>query len=292
MNQMHSREMIMINHSNFGSGTTARPMSKSWLAIALVAAQALNLHADVTLSDLNSTAKLDALSQSGMYQWTVDGQNQLNQQWFWFRVGNAAEASINTISTPTITTYNGTRGVTTTYANGQFSVQIDYLLTGGTAGSGTADIAETIRIINTSGSQLDFHFFQYSDFDLAGTPTDDSVMLTPISGKYYLSDQVQGASLMETVVTPPATRGEAALYSFTKDKLNDGVASDLNNMNTAGPGDATWALQWDLSIAADGSVIISKDKRLQLALVPEPSALALLGLGLAAFSIRKKRKLA
>ncbi|MGN6554804.1 MAG: PEP-CTERM sorting domain-containing protein [Verrucomicrobiota bacterium] len=282
----------MSNHSNSGSGTTARPMSKMWLAVALVAAQALNLHADVTLSDLNSTAKLDALSQSGMYQWTVDGQNQLNQQWFWYRIGNTAEASINTISTPTISTYNGTRGVTTTYANGQFSIQIDYLLTGGTAGSGTADIGESIRIINTSGSQLDFHFFQYSDFDLAGTPNDDSVALTPISGKYYISDQVQGASVVETVTTPPATRGEAALYSFTKDKLNDGVASDLNNMNTAGPGDATWALQWDLSIAPDGSVLISKDKRIQLALVPEPSTLALLGLGLAAFSIRKKRKLA
>ena len=63
----------------------------------------------VTLTDNNSSAQVDVGSQAGMFNWSIQGQNQLNQQWFWFRVGQAPEAAINTISPAAITLYNGTR---------------------------------------------------------------------------------------------------------------------------------------------------------------------------------------
>src|SRR5208337_545666 len=68
-----------------------------------------------TLSSGNSSVSIDLGSQAGMYNWTVDGQNQLNQQWFWYRVGSSGpEASIDTIGMPTVQTY-GTSILDTTY---------------------------------------------------------------------------------------------------------------------------------------------------------------------------------
>ncbi|MDB6109574.1 MAG: hypothetical protein JWR69_1324, partial [Pedosphaera sp.] len=56
-----------------------------------------------------------------------------------------------------------------------------------------------------------------------------------------------------------------------------------------GPGNVTWALQWDLTIAAGGTALISKDKYLEI-IVPEPSTFALTGLGLAAFLLLRRRQ--
>ena len=148
-------------------------------------------------------------------------------------------------------------------------------------GSGVADIGEAIRIKNTSGSSLDFHFFQYSDFDL-GCPGNDVIQLGKnLQGKFNEAAQSDGAvGLTETVVTPGANHGEAAFFNTTLVKLNDGVASVLSdNLNPVGPGDVTWAFQWDFTIAPGGSFLISKDKYLQIQNVPEPSSMLLALLG-------------
>ena len=42
------------------------------------------------ISDQNSSASINLGSQAGMFNWTVDGLNQLNQQWFWFGLGSAS----------------------------------------------------------------------------------------------------------------------------------------------------------------------------------------------------------
>ncbi|MBC8095433.1 MAG: M48 family metalloprotease, partial [Akkermansiaceae bacterium] len=41
-----------------------------------------------TLTNGNSTAQIDPGNAFGMTAWTVSGQNQTNQQWFWYRVGS------------------------------------------------------------------------------------------------------------------------------------------------------------------------------------------------------------
>jgi hypothetical protein len=47
-------------------------------------------------------------------------------------------------------------------------------------------------------------------------------------------------------------------------------------------------LEWDLTIADGQSVLISKDKRLEV--VPEPSTVALVSLGLIALGLQKRRR--
>ncbi|HEU5123936.1 MAG TPA: PEP-CTERM sorting domain-containing protein [Verrucomicrobiae bacterium] len=279
----------MLNQNLTGVSPVLRLVKPS-LAVLVLASLAVSARAQiVSLSDLNSSTTLNFGSGS-QTAWSVEGQSQLNMAGYYYRVGNTAESSLGSIGAAVIATSNGTRGVTATYANGQFTVQLDYLLTGGTAGSGNSSLSETVRIINNSANPLDFHFFQYSDFDLAGTASGDSVSLSSIGGNYFFAQQMQaGFALSQTVFTPGANHGEADLVSATLTRLNDGLPTTLNDSTSAGPGDVSWALQWDLTIAAGGSISITKGTTIQLQAVPEPSILALAGLGVAGWILRRKR---
>ncbi len=271
-----------------------------WLAAAVfsIGAGSFQTQAQVIpLTHNNSTATIDVTPSSGnnggMTSWVVDGVNQLRQQWFWFRVGSSGpEAPISSIGTVS-TSLVGTRGLYTTYANNQFSVEIDYLLTGFSLGSHNSDISESITIANTSASPLEFHFFQYSNFQLAGGALNNSVTLGKnlrgLFNEASLSKN-NNSSVSETVLTPGANHGEAALDPFTFDRLTDGNPTTLNdNMGPTALGDATWAFQWDFMIPAGSSVGISKDKYLHWEPIPEPSTAAILSIGLVAYLAQRRR---
>jgi len=101
--------------------------------------------------------------------------------------------------------------------------------------------------------------------------------------------------LSETIDQPLANEAEADLATATRDRLNQGSPYTLNGVASAGPDpalDATWALEWDFSIAANGSVDVIKDKKLSVAPIPEPGVLSLAVLGLAAFVLRRSRSCA
>ena len=251
----------------------------------------------VVLNHHNSSAAIDTGSSAGIFNWTVDGQNLLAQQWFWYRVGLNAEAPINTISAPTLVTPDS-RTLYSSYFNGSYGVRVDYLLTGFSAGSGLADIAEVITITNATAAPLDFHFFQYSDFDLAG-PQDDLVAisvnsnpLSPSFGLFNTATRVHPlVAVTETVLTPGANHGEVGFHGSTLAKLNDNGPDTLNDQ--AGPtlpGNVTWAFQWDFVIPAGGSVGIAKQKFAHVILIPEPSSFALVGLGAFALAVRRNRR--
>jgi hypothetical protein len=253
----------------------------------------------VTLQHNNSTAQINTGSSAGMFHWDVQGQNQLNQQWFWYRVGSSGpEQSINTISPPVNTPFLGTRGVTTVYANASFNIEIDYLLQGGSimlpGQVATADLTESISIHNTSAAPLDFHFFQYSDFDLAGAGGDTVRLGTDPSGNFNSANQSDGISTLTesvSVTAPSASRGEANLFNATLVKLSDGNPDSLNNNGgPVGPGNVTWALEWDVLLNPNATFLISKDKHLNVQIVPEPSSLILFPLGLLAFGCYSRRQ--
>jgi len=262
---------------------------KSWMFLIVAACVATLMitpcaHAALTVSNLNSSITVDQNSQAGMNNWTVDGVNQMFQQWFWYRIGaTGGESAINTISAPTIATASG-RVIETMYSNAQLSVDVLYTLTGGTAGSHTSDVAETIRIINTSAAAYTLHFFQYSDFDLNGQIGGQTA--TFVSPNAFRQTG-GGMVFSETVTTPSPNEHQADVFANILNSLNDGSPTTLNNVNSA-TGDATWGFQWDVTIAAGGTFIISKDKNLAAA-VPEPASLMMLG-GVVLLIARKLRK--
>lgn len=237
----------------------------------------------INLTSGNSSVYIDPASDRGMYDWLVDGVDQLYQQWFWYRIGDTPEKSIDTL------TYGGaellgTRGVNLSYSGNGLAINVLYVLTG--TPHGKSDVAETISITNTGTRPLDFHFFQYSDFDLNGTSQDQtSRFFSPAFAIQYGG----GKYMTETSAIPYPGRHEMALCCSTLDKLNDSSPTNLNNTNSAGPGDAIWAFQWDRVLGAGESMIISKDK--MIADVPEPFTLALVGGGLLVLGWFRRRTL-
>jgi hypothetical protein len=221
----------------------------------------------------------------------VDGQDQMNQQAFWFRVGNTAEQSLHSlpIAFEMATNTNFDPNLDTLfvrYLGAGFRADVRYALDGGAPASGSSDMSEQISITNTSGAPLDFHFFQYSDFDVSNTAGDDTAAFTNANAVQQYDG---GLRLTETVVTPAASHREIDTFPNTLNKLTDGVASTLSDTPAVGvpfgPGNLAWAYQWDFTVPVGGSVQINKHKNLNARLVPEPGTMGLLALaGLLAVS--------
>lgn len=271
----------------------------------------------ITLTDQNSSAFFDLTSQRGLYNWIVKdaqgqdhdvlalGDDNITGEWFWYRIGNNAEQSIDTLflSSSQASDSNGDGKddiLTATYSHDLFDLDIKWSLQGGTPGSGFSDIGEQIRITNKSGNPLPISFFEYTDFDLNRTPGGDTVEFTPVIPQipsfqaFEQKDPDELAGITEISLEAPPARAEAALYDATLQKLNDGVASDLNNNRGPLSGDVTASWQWNFNIAAGDIAQISKDKQVVVKPVPEPASvgglLAIGSIGIGAILKRQRQQ--
>lgn len=260
-----------------------RMMAAIMLLLAGVVGAASVQASVITLTDGNSTAKIDPSSQAGMYSWKIDGNDIMNQQWFWVRTGDTGgEQSLDSIGTPTVTQYSPGI-VQIEYTSRTYKVDVIYSLAGGGLKSGTADIGEQIRITNLTSSPLDLHFFQYSDFDLMGQNKDSATL----NNANTIRQKNDVLTVAETVATPGPNHYSIKYFRHLLDQLSDGNPTTLSDTNDTQVGDITWAFEWDVTIEGNGTFLISKDKRVTG--VPEPGILLLLGSGLiGALAIRKK----
>jgi hypothetical protein len=285
--------MIMTSRI-ISSATLRAAICAIILLVVMGPAAQLSIAALFTLTDDNSTAHFDTESQANNDSWIVDGVNQLHQQAFWYRIGQGdlvPEHSVHelAIGGQIASNTNFTPGLDTLdvlYNGAGFQIETKYSLDGGVLGSGSSDLGEQISITNTSASPLDFHFFQYADFDLRATPAGDTVRFT--SGNAIRQTQGPG-EVAETVLTPEASHREVAFFHDTLDKLNNGSSTTLSDVGgPLGPGNVTWANQWDFLLQPNTTFQISKDKRISG--VPEPAAGSLLAVaaGLLLARFRKR----
>jgi hypothetical protein len=228
-----------------------------------------------------------------MSSWTVEGTNQLAKQWFWYRVGTTGyETSIDNLTLAASSALdtdsdNNDDFTYARYTGTGFQIELKISLTGGTTGSKNSLVSEQIRITNTGSSPLDFHFFQFCNFDLGGAAdaTDDQVTII--------------FPLVDTIVYQwdPDWEADTALlleadYYMAGDPsailalFSDGSPTTLSGPATAGPADVAWALQWDFTLGGGKSYLIGAEKLI----TPEPATLSLLALGGLALVLRRRRK--
>jgi hypothetical protein len=270
---------------------------RSMLFGAIVLASLSQSRAD-TLVNGNSVVTFDFTGGGGMTGWNIDGQNQVDQQWFYYRIGGSGgESPINMIAAPVVTlgTNGSSRTLLVGYTNSSvFSVSVKYTLATNAPGSNKGNLGELVSVFNYTGTNLDLHFFDYSHFDLNQSGNQTIWLGTNASGIPNSIGQTNGSgvSLSETIGSiGPANFGEVALGGVLGASLTDGNPTSLNPtiLGPLGPADVESAFEWDWGGAAGtwGSHSLSITGP---GIVPEPSALALFAIGLGAVGLRRRRQ--
>lgn len=243
--------------------------------------------APVTLQHNNSSLIIDPdNSVQGMFNWTVDDVDHLYQQWWWYRIGNGPELSISTLQLDSSDVL-GDRLLIQKYCAQDFDLEVTWLLTGGAANSGFSMVKEGATITNKSTRNLYISLYEYSDFDILGTASNDV-------GRHVnnnLVTQFEYPVFVAESVTQTPSRWQMDNYSNILALLNDNDKDDLTNQYAFyGPGDVAWAFQWDFVIGPGSSAGVSKDK--SITMIPEWNSLLLAAIGMVGtIGLRRRRRL-
>lgn len=234
---------------------------------------------EFVLGDGNSTAAFN--SDQGQVDWNVDGVDHLFTQEFYLRRStDTQEYRVDSVNFNNVGNFaTDTNGFTDsrddafgslfTDGNG-LEIETLFTLRGNVAGSGSSSLAEIITLRNTSSSSMTLSFFQFVDFDLGNTFNDDTGEI--VNGNTAWQYDGSSSSLSETASTPAPDLFQMGNGVSLRAMLADGSIDNLDGTD-AFAGDVSWAFQWNITLAAGDSFLISKNKTL----VPTPGTMMLLG---------------
>lgn len=226
------------------------------------------------LADGNATLDVDHLYSDGVYSWEVDGVEQVNERyWFWLRTGPSGSGApgpefrlddedtnfgsgsgFQLVSSDLVGNTLSLR-----YQGRGLQVDLDWVLTGGSPGSGESSIQVDVLLTNVSGAALDGSWFEFADFDVNDNNNMETAVLSA-PGRVLQADVASGA-VLEYDATRVPTHWEIGA-EFTPgvddllDLLNDGLPTVLADVGSPfGPGGAEFAFQHDLAAFANGASV-------------------------------------
>ncbi len=160
-------------------------------------------------------------------------------------------------------------------------------------GSGlTSSIFEKATLTNTGTHARTLSFFKYADFDLCyGYNAHDNDSAFGNTASIIQSDSWSTATIIPTSLAPSAFQiAQASGSGSIISSLNDGSATNLINTGSPfGPGDASFAFQWILTLEPNQVYTLENTKTLTT--TPEPASIFLFsigGIGLLRKAFRKK----
>jgi len=220
---------------------------------------------------------VDPDSVFGLLSYSIGGEEQIFEEQYWYHTpGIPFEQPVNTLQIASESASGN--GIQVSYRSGSFGADFDYRLTGGPSGMPYATLRETITLRNLTNVHLPIGWFMEADFDLSGFGGADFA-----SGGVAGIDQTDGSQHLQVRSSLLPTAFQIAAFPDLFLSLGDFSETNLDNTGSPfGPGDATFAFQWNLDLPANGSVSFVVDKNF----VPEPSASVLLLLGFVLLAFR------
>jgi hypothetical protein len=238
------------------------------------------------ISYQSSNAAVYTISAPGAYlsgdgdsinDWVASGADFLNTELAFYRIGSAGGETLLA---------GGLFDPVTGYVNHQPipGLTITYAMTLSSSSAATSLLNKTITINNATGNSVDLHFFVYSDFTLPGSPLETVTITAPTALGYgRVVQNFAGYGNVTETMSSRATKAQADSAAALLASLSDSSPTTLSGNLTA-TGDAAWAFQWDVVIANNSGKVLST-----VYMVPEPTALALGGLGLVLMVIRNRK---
>ncbi len=273
------------------------------IAAVIGLSTAANATSVETLTDQNSTLTVDLGSDAGLSSWTINGINQLHQEWLWYRIGDTGpQHPLSDLVLSWSLASNGNRNpgnerLVAIYQDTPLTqapnleIELDLVLTGAPTGSPTSDLAATISIRNLKSSgNLNIHLFQYGNFDLSATPNDNTVGFPSAPSVR----QTDGATFVtaEMVTSPLPDTKQIAYADTIYQNLKNVQGYNLVASTGTLTGDVTWAYQWNLNVGAGGQATISQDTNFAQS-VPLPASVWMGGgllVGIAFSAIRRQQR--
>lgn len=194
--------------------------------------------------------------------------DHLFQQWWWYRV-NGVNPREFAFSNRTSNVASGNL-LTLGYTEPEgFNAVLTYRLTDGPNSPATCNIANTLRIDNTSGSSLSIAVFSYLDYDLTGSTSNSATLTAPGRMRITHTSGAFGEYLGEG-----AAAYQVAAFATVRSNLTDADIDDFASTGLPfGPGDWTGAFQWNLTIPAGGSVTVRSAFSINQVAVADPACL-------------------
>jgi hypothetical protein len=220
--------------------------------------------------------------------------DQIYHAWWFYRVGVVPEDGL---LAPTSEAYGGRSanlGWTDVGALGLFDAELTVVVFD--TGSG-GNLFQQLEITNTSLTQgLTIDVFHYIDFDLMGSGNNDSTALDFAAGDIQMTITDGSSSNEAIVIAYGADAYQVTTYSALLDQLTDNSTDDLDNTGLPQIAqDFTGGFQWSsVTIAAGESQtfltqLAGDSALLPPGAIPEPDAGVLLGLGLVALGVMRRR---